>query len=277
MLSDALHWYRDHAGEVFATAILGAIVLERASARWRRRPIDGAEVTASIVSGAAFLIAKTVVGRLAFMAVSLAVYDRYRLFDLDLTDPIVWVGVFVLRDLIYYWVHRAEHRVNVLWASHLVHHSPETMGFANAVRVPWMEAIYKPWIGLWAPFLGFDPLACVVLDIAAATYAQLYHTTATRRHDLLDWLIVTPSTHRVHHGSNPEYLDKNFSAVFIVWDRLFGTYAPEVTPVRFGLAGDKSIDTPAEVLAGGYPALADAVRRQPDLTTRLRIAFAPPA
>ena len=184
--------------------------------------------------------------------------------------------MFVIRDFVYYWVHRGEHRIGLLWASHLVHHSPESMGFTHAVRVPWMEAVYKPWLGLWVPLFGFNPLAFVVLDMAAATYGQLYHTNWSRRNRVLDYLIVTPSTHRVHHGSNREYLDKNFSAVFIIWDRLFGTYAPEVAPVQFGLVGDKSIDTPADALVGGYPQLLDDARRQGSFVGALRFAVAPP-
>ena len=277
MVNHAAHLYHAHARMIFVIAVFGAIAAERTAAWWRRRHIDNAEAATSVVSGAAFLLAKTVVARIAFLALSLEVYDRYRLFDPDLTNPMVWVSMFVLRDFVYYWVHRAEHRVSVLWASHMVHHSPETMGFTNAVRVPWMEAVYKPWLGLWVPFIGFNPIAFVALDIAAATYAQLYHTTAVRRHRLLDWIIVTPSTHRVHHGANREYLDKNFSAVFIIWDRLFGTYEPEVASVRFGLTGNKSIDSPVDALVGGYPALFETVRQQQSIAAGVRVALAPPA
>lgn len=81
---------------------------------------------------------------------------------------------------------------------------------------------------------------------------------------------VTPSAHRVHHGSNPEYLDKNFGSMLIVWDRLFGTYAPETVPVRYGLVGGKRVTTPAQALAGGYPALVSAVRAQPGVAGRAR-------
>ena len=81
----------------------------------------------------------------------------------------------------------------------------------------------------------------------------------------------------MHHGSNREYLDKNFSAFFIIWDRLFGTYEPEVASVRFGLAGNKSIDTPVDALVGGYPALLETVRQQPSIAAGVRVALAPPA
>ncbi len=278
MLSTAVHWYADHAPVVFAGAVLGAIGVEQLM-NWRRRAAARAGLDqnlASVTSAAAFLVVKTIVGKLVFLAVALHVYERYRIWDLDLALPIVWIAAFVVRDFVYYWVHRAEHRVRILWASHLIHHSPEEMTFTHAVRVPWMEALYKPWIGLWVPLIGFHPLAFAILDMAAATYGQLYHTSAGRRRSWLDWLVVTPSTHRVHHGSNTEYIDKNFSAVFIIWDRLFGTYAPEIAPVRFGLVGDKHLDTPAEVLVGGYPDLVAGARAHRDVSSRVRYLLSAP-
>jgi sterol desaturase/sphingolipid hydroxylase (fatty acid hydroxylase superfamily) len=118
-----------------------------------------------------------------------------------------------------------------------------------------MEAVYKPWLSLWVPLLGFNPMAFAVLDVLAATMAQLYHTEACRRRTMLDALFVTPAAHRVHHGSNDEYVDKNFGAVFIIWDRLFGTYQPEVVPVIYGIGAEKAIDSPYDALVGGYPDL----------------------
>ena len=93
---------------------------------------------------------------------------------------------------------------------------------------------------------------------------------------MLDLVFVTPSAHRVHHASNKEYIDKNFGAVFIVWDRLFGTYEPEVAPVRYGI-GRTSIDSPIEALVGGYPVLADEIRTIPSWRGRVRHALTPPA
>jgi sterol desaturase/sphingolipid hydroxylase (fatty acid hydroxylase superfamily) len=164
--------------------------------------------------------------------------------------------------------------VRVLWASHLVHHSPERIGFTTAVRVPWMEAVYKPWLSLWVPLLGFNPLAFIALDILAATIGQLQHTEACRRRTVLDSVFVTPSAHRVHHGSNDKYIDKNFGAVLIVWDRMFGTYEPEVEPVVYGIGREHAIDTPYEALVGGYPELfrqsREAVRSSGSLTAGVR-------
>ena len=115
----------------------------------------------------------------------------------------------------------------------------------------------------------------VALDAVAATIGQLYHTESVRRIPILEHVFITPSTHRVHHGSNPEYIDKNFGAVFIVWDKLFGTFEPEVAPVRYGI-GSKRIDTPAQALVGGYPALFEELRVLPSWSARLQRAVAAP-
>lgn len=265
-----IDWYRSNAVAIFSCCILTALAAETVHRLWRRRRIDVQAAATSIVSGGAFLVAKHVVAKSAIIALSLWVYDHHRRWDLDLGSPWVWLGVFVLRDAIYYWVHRIEHRVRVLWASHLVHHSPTTIGFTTAVRVPWMEALYKPWLSLWVPLIGFHPLAFIALDVLAATIAQLQHTEFGRRRTWLDAVFVTPSAHRVHHGSNPEYIDKNFGAVFIVWDRMFGTYAIEEAPVVYGIGHDAAIETPLDALVGGYPELLRDAREHPTMRARVR-------
>lgn len=276
MFTDVIEWYSGHAATLFVVLVGSAILLEQI-----RRRIDGkrdevGSTRTSLTSGLAFIAVKSVLSKLAVASLALFVYDHFRLLTLDLTSPWTWVGVFVMRDFIYYWVHRAEHRIRLLWASHMVHHSPETIGFTTAVRVPWMEAVYKPWLGLWLPLIGFHPVAAIALDVLAATVAQLYHTKSVRRIPVLDQLFVTPSTHRVHHGSNPEYIDKNFGAVFIVWDRLFGTFEPEIAPVRYGI-GSKRIDTPVKALVGGYPALVVEMRSIVGWSDRVRHALTAPA
>jgi sterol desaturase/sphingolipid hydroxylase (fatty acid hydroxylase superfamily) len=277
LFRDAISWYTDHAATIFVVLVGSAILMEQL--RRRANHDVGHQVGSdrtSITSGLVFLAVKGVIGKLAAASLALFVFDHFRLFTLDLGSPWIWIGVFAARDLVYYWVHRAEHRVRVLWASHMVHHSPETIGFTTAVRVPWMEALYKPWIGLWLPLVGFHPVAAIALDVLAASMAQLYHTESVRRMPILERIFVTPSSHRVHHGSNPEYIDKNFGAVFIIWDHVFDTFEPEAAPVRYGI-GSKKIDTPAGALVGGYPALAAEMGTIDGWSGRLIYALAPPA
>ena len=176
-----------------------------------------------------------------------------------------------------YWVHRAEHRFAGLWASHMIHHSSEQFSFTTAVRMPWMEALYKPVIYLWAPLLGFHPAAAAVYGGVVLIIGQLHHTEIGRRMPLIEKLFVTPSVHRVHHGSNPEYLDKNFGSMLTVWDHLFATFEPEVEPVRYGLTGDKSVTTVSEALTGGYGELFQQLRETPKMTDRARLLVAPPS
>ncbi len=268
-------WYSDNAITVFGiasvTAFFGELIYRK-----RRRNLDLRESTTSLVSAAGFLAAKNVLSKLVMVSLSMYIYTHYRLFNLDLNNLWVWAGVFLFRDFVYYWVHRSEHKVKMLWASHMIHHSPETIGFATAIRVPWMEAIYKPWIGLWVPLIGFNPVAFIVLDVLAATIGQLQHTTACRKRTVLDALFVTPSSHRVHHASNAEYIDKNFGAVFILWDRLFCTYTPETTKVVYGLSGGKQIDSATEALVGGFPELFAAARQEPSKRAAVRYLLTPP-
>jgi sterol desaturase/sphingolipid hydroxylase (fatty acid hydroxylase superfamily) len=278
MTSALFSWYLDNAGLLFGTCIVGAVLGEKL-VRWAAgRDLEARSTATSIISGGAFLLAKTLLGKLVFLGLSLWLYEQHRFFTLDLTNPLVWLGVFLIRDFVYYWVHRAEHTVNVLWASHLVHHSPETIGMATAVRVPWMEAIYKPFFSLWLPLLGFNPLAAVAMDVFAATLSQLQHTECFRNGStsLVGRIFVTPSTHRVHHGYNAEYLDKNFGAVLIVWDRMFGTYEPEVAPVLYGVGADDRVLTGTDALMGGFPRLIAATRQAPTAAARFNVLFGRP-
>ena len=275
-------FYAAHALTIFASCIVTAIVIEKLI-RWANgRDLEANSTVTSLVSGGAFLIAKNILGKALFVGLYAWLYTEHRLLTLDLTSPIVWLTVFAMRDFIYYWVHRAEHRVSALWASHLVHHSPETIGMTTAVRVPWMEAIYKPMFGLWLPLIGFNPIAAVAMDVLAALMAQAYHTErfAISKQSwfgrAVATVFVTPSAHRVHHGYNPEYIDKNFGAVFIIWDRIFDTYEPEVAPVMYGVGKADAIDGPKDALVGGYPRLFEAARSTGTLRGALVVLMAPP-
>jgi sterol desaturase/sphingolipid hydroxylase (fatty acid hydroxylase superfamily) len=280
MFNGAIDWYTDHAAMLFVGLVGSAILVEQVRKNLDRRGRGSVAATGStatsLTSGLAFIAAKSLVSRLAMAALALFVYDHFHLITLDLRDPLVWIAVFVLRDFVYYLVHRAEHRVRVLWASHMVHHSPETIGFTTAVRVPWMEALYKPWFGLWLPLVGFHPVAAIAMDVLAATIAQRYHTESVRRIPVVEHIFVTPSAHRVHHGSNPEYIDKNFGAIFIVWDKMFDTFEPENAPVVYGI-GSKRIDTPVRALVGGYPALLAEIREMSGWSAGARHLISPPS
>ena len=138
-----------------------------------------------------------------------------------------WVVVFVAYDLCYYWKHRLGHESRLFWASHVAHHQSEEFNLSTALRQTGTDYIgFIFYIPLYV--IGVPPLAVITVGSLNLIYQFWVHTEHVRRLGLLEWIFVTPSNHRVHHARNLRYLDKNYGGVFIVWDRLFGTYQDEL-------------------------------------------------
>lgn len=146
------------------------------------------------------------------------------------------LAAVVLVDFLYYWDHRCGHRLRTYWAiGHSVHHSSPQYDQTVGLRVSVLEGLFSPWFYLPAVLVGFDPLLVVAAFGVILGYQQWLHTELVGRLPWLDGWLGTPSNHRVHHGAQPQYIDRNYGAILIVWDRLFGTYAAEDEPVRYGL------------------------------------------
>ncbi|PZU09924.1 MAG: sterol desaturase family protein [Sphingomonas sp.] len=175
-----------------------------------------------------------------------------------LHDWRTWAAGFVAVEFAYYWFHRASHRIAWMWATHSVHHSPEQMTLLSSIRLGWTNLFSAGWI-LYVPlvFIGFDPRLIVALLAFDLRYQFFLHTEAIGTLGPLEWVLNTPSHHRVHHGSNTAYLDRNYGGVVIVFDRLFGTFAKEQAdePVRYGLAGEQRGDNPLRIALGGWAIL----------------------
>jgi len=187
------------------------------------RPVDAiTDLSCGISSQVTGLLLAAVV----FAGVYTLAWSELRLLTLPDSLP-VWLGTFVLVDLVYYLWHRASHRVNLLWAAHIVHHQSEDYNLAVALR----QAFFTPLTTL--PFyipialLGVSPLVFLTTVALNTVYQFWIHTRLVGRLGPVEWVMNTPSHHRVHHGINPEYIDRNHAGVFIVWDRLFGTFTPE--------------------------------------------------
>ena len=166
------------------------------------------------------------------VAVYVFVYDHFRAFEIDgLGAQIVaFLGV----DFMYYWWHRWTHRVNIGWATHVVHHQSEDYNLAVALRQSLTSSISSLPFYLPLAILGISPIVFLTHSALNTLYQFWIHTETIDRIGPLEWVLNTPSHHRVHHGINPEYLDKNYAGVLIIWDRIFGTFAPEVKQVVYG-------------------------------------------
>jgi sterol desaturase/sphingolipid hydroxylase (fatty acid hydroxylase superfamily) len=172
-----------------------------------------------------------------------------------------WVLLFVGDDVSYYWFHRVSHENRVFWASHVVHHSSRHYNLSTALRQTWVPMTYFPF-WLWLPLLGFAPWMVLLAQSWSLIYQFGLHTERIGRLPrALEAVLNTPSHHRVHHGSNPQYLDRNYAGILIVWDRLFGTYEPEGERVRYGLTTNLRTFNPVHVAFHEYIALWHDVRR----------------
>src|SRR6478609_4309867 len=148
----------------------------------------------------------------------------------------VWVGGFFLTDFLWYWYHRLGHEVNILWSAHVVHHSSTDYNFTVTARITVFQHVIR--LGFWAvlPFVGFPPEMVFTYLVILGTYQFFMHTQLYNGFNKwLDYFLVTPSYHRVHHASNEIYLDKNYGGVLIIWDRLFGTFHSETELPKFGI------------------------------------------
>ena len=159
----------------------------------------------------------------------------------------VWIVTFVMIDFVYYWYHRFSHRVRFMWAVHMNHHSSEEMNFTVSLRQAWFGPITKVPFFIVMPLIGFDPIITAVAGVASTLWGVIGHTQWIRRLGVLEYILVTPSSHRVHHGSNECYIDKNYGNLLIVWDRLFGTFAEEIEPVRFGISENVKTFNPIKI------------------------------
>ena len=205
-----------------------------------------------------------------------AVFTRLRVFDLPADSWAVWMAALVGVDLCYYAFHRASHRINILWAGHIAHHQSEEYNLSVALRQSW----YVPFFA-WAFYvpllvLGFPPLIVVTMRTFNTLYQFWIHTEAVGRLGPLEAVLNTPSHHRVHHGINPAYIDTNYAGIFIVWDRLFGTFVPEREPVVYGLVKPLRSWNPLWANVHRFVELAEVSRRTHRLRDKLRVWIAGP-
>jgi sterol desaturase/sphingolipid hydroxylase (fatty acid hydroxylase superfamily) len=188
----------------------------------------------------------------------------------------VWVALFFADDLSYYWFHRVSHESRVFWASHVVHHSSRHYNLSTALRQTWVPMTYAPF-WLWMPLVGFAPWMVLLAQAWSLIYQFWIHTERIGRLPRpLEAVLNTPSHHRVHHGSNEQYLDKNYGAILIIWDRLFGTFCGERERVRYGLTSNLDTYNPMRVAFHEYHELWRDVRRAQSWRTRAALALRGP-
>ncbi len=221
------------------------------------------------------MLAVLAVGAVGVGAYS-AVLARASVFTLSASSPLVWALAFVGVDLAYYAYHRASHRINFLWASHVVHHQSEEYNLSTALRQSWFTGLTS-WI-FYAPLavLGV-PTSVFVLCLTINTLYQFWiHTRAIDKLGAFERVMNTPSHHRIHHAIDPAYIDKNYAGVFIVWDRVFGTFVEETAAPHYGTVKPLGSFNAFWANFEGFARLFDLSRRTRRFSDKLRVWVMPP-
>ena len=197
--------------------------------------------------------------KLAVLATFSAVYSISPI-HLPANNPLTWIALFFIDDFAYYWYHRTHHTIRVFWASHVVHHSSEFYNLSTALRQPWTPFSSLPF---WLPLAFVIPPWIILLQQSVSLVYQFFiHTERIgRMWRPIEFVMNTPSHHRVHHGSNAEYLDKNYGGILIIWDRLFGSFEPEGQRVIYGLTKNIGTFNPVRVATHEFSSIWRDVRQ----------------
>lgn len=196
-----------------------------------------------------------------------------------MTIPNTWwtfIILFFAVDLLWYLYHISGHLINVLWAAHITHHQSEQYNFSLSFRVSSPQLFIRVFFWMLLPFLGFDPLVTILVIGGNSTYQFFIHTRLVGNLGILEHVLTTPSHHRVHHGKNPKYIDKNYGGIFIIWDKLFGTFQKEEEEVEYGITKSLNSYNPLIAWFHYYIDLYYASKMEQGTMNKLKIWFAGP-
>ena len=267
-----------HGRAIFALVAFGLMLAEYLFARLNHDDSYDARETATSL---AIAVGNKVVTALTagIVAIPLLFVYRHRLFDIPLNSVWTWLALFLAVEISYYLHHLAMHKVRWFWATHAVHHSPTKLNLSAAVRLGWGGHLtggilfYVPLIAL-----GFHPAAVFGLLSLGLVYQFFLHTAHPPHLGPFEWLLNTPRHHQVHHASNAACVDRNFGAVLIIFDRLFGTFAaaPKDEALQFGVAGMPPSANPLNVVFAAWMRMFSEMLQAKGVGAKLRTLLSPP-
>ncbi|HKJ25408.1 MAG TPA: sterol desaturase family protein [Myxococcota bacterium] len=200
----------------------------------------------------------------------------HRIFELG-SGPLVLAAAILAEDFVYYWNHRAGHEVRFFWAAHVTHHSSQHYNLSTALRQTWTGWPQRVLFYWPLPLLGLDPMLLLTASSVSLIYQFWIHTEyLDRLPRWLEWVLNTPSHHRVHHGTDVEYLDRNHAGILIVWDRLFGTFEPERQRPTYGLTKNLESHNPITIAFHEWAAMARDVWHARSWRERVGYVLGPP-
>ena len=203
---------------------------------------------------------------------------QFRVFDLAEYLPLwaMWALSFILIDLVFYLYHRMSHRISFLWAIHMSHHSSQEMNFAVSFRQAWFGPVSKIPFFMVLPLIGLDPTIIAVAGALSTLWGIVGHTQMINKLGPLELILNTPSHHRVHHGANSQYIDKNYGNLLIIWDKMFGTFEPEIEKVKYGLVKNVNTFNPVKITFMAWQDIIKDMRNSENFGEALKYFFGPP-
>lgn len=265
---DLIYW--------FVPIFLLAVVLEYYYGRARNLDLHQADDTKASFWMLLYVMIADIIPKLVGFTLIYYLHEISPLRDVVGRQWWAWTLLFFLDDFTYYWFHRLNHQVRIMWAGHVNHHSAVRMHYVTALRQGVGERLHKYFFWIPLALLGFDALMIFMMMSINLFYQFWTHTETVRRLPrAIEWLFNSPSHHRVHHASNIRYLDTNHAGVLILWDRLFGSYAEELDaePPIYGLTENLESQRPVNVLMHEYRAIWSDVKRAPRWQDKLKYIF----
>lgn len=213
--------------------------------------------------------------KLFVVAIYQFIYEKYAFFSIP-TNWLTGIILFIAVDFFYYWFHRYSHEINLLWGGHIVHHQSEEYNLSVALRQGWLQKVFSFAFYLPLAFIGFDTLLFVTVSSLVTLYQFWIHTKAIHKLGWLEYIFNTPSHHRVHHGINPKYIDKNHGGTFIIWDRMFGTFQEEEEEPIYGITKPLNSWNPLWANLHHFVEMAELLKQVRGWKDKIKVVFMPP-
>ncbi len=206
------------------------------------------------------------------------VYLHYRIFHIN-NIILYWLTLILMQDFLYWVLHYTGHYVRFFWAMHVTHHSSTFFNLTTGFRSTVFEPLYRVFFYLPLALVGFDAFDILFAYLITQIYGNIVHTQAIKKlHPIIEYILVTPSHHRVHHASNLRYLDKNMGMVLILWDRMFGTFQAEIDQeeIKFGLTKQPEDGGPVNIIFHEFIAIWVDMKKTSSYRNKLKYIFYPP-
>jgi sterol desaturase/sphingolipid hydroxylase (fatty acid hydroxylase superfamily) len=253
----------------------GIVLVERLYAAFKGWRYDQADAWCSVGLNLLTSVIDIIVGLIVPLAIYTLVFDQFRVVDtlpLLLALPLA----FIVHELSYYWEHRLSHRIGLFWAFHAIHHSSNEFNHTTAARGFWLDGLLRTPFDLVAALLGVPPVVFIAMTIIKSAFGIWNHASYVGKLGWMEKIFATPLNHKVHHANQPQYIDKNYSQVLVIWDRMFGSFAPCIEPPVVGLVKPVHDNNPLTAQFAGLRQLRERMAHASRWQDKLAYLWHPP-